>query len=202
MGHFATLSIDENIATVTLDSKDDQVNILGPDSLTELDRLAEQLANTASLSGVILCSGKSGGFVAGADIDLIEEVTDPAIGEELATKGQVVFNKWAALSSPVIALLHGHCMEGGTELALACDYRLAGLELKIGLPEVKLGILPGFGGTQRLPLLVGLEAALDMILSGRTLTADQALASGLIDMATDKELLFDTPNDCCSTPNN
>jgi 3-hydroxyacyl-CoA dehydrogenase / enoyl-CoA hydratase / 3-hydroxybutyryl-CoA epimerase len=191
MGNFATLSIEENIATVTLDSSDDQVNILGPDSLTELDQLAEQLAHTDPLSGVILCSGKSGGFIAGADIDLIAEVTDPATGEKLATKGQAVFNKWAALPSPVIALLHGHCMGGGTELALACDYRLAGREMKIGLPEVKLGILPGFGGTQRLPPLVGMEAALDMILSGRTLSADQALASGLIDMVTDKDLLFD-----------
>jgi len=200
MGNFATLSIEEHIATVTLDSKDDQVNILGPDSLTELDQLAEQLAHTDLLVGVILCSGKSGGFVAGADIDLIAEVTDPAIGEELATKGQAVFNKWAALPIPVIALLHGHCMGGGTELALACDYRLAGRELKIGLPEVKLGILPGFGGTRRLAPLVGLEAALDMILSGRTLTADQALASSLIDMVTDKELLFDDAKRLLRTP--
>jgi len=198
---FATISVENGIATVALDSNSDKINILGPEPLAELDALADQIAENADIAGVILLSNKPGGFVAGADIGLIESVTDAGVGENLAARGQEIFNKWLQLECPVIALLHGHCMGGGTELALACDIRLADTELKIGLPEVKLGILPGFGGTQRLPALIGLEQTLDLLLTGRTLSAKQAQARGLVDVVLDHDKLLEEARRLLKTPN-
>ncbi len=183
MKSFVSLTIDQDIASVVLDTPDDKVNILNPEFLRELQQTADRLATEQGLRGVVVSSSKKGGFIAGADIHLIESVTDQQAGTELARQGQKVFARWAALPFPVIAAIHGHCMGGGTEFALACHLRIAAGDMKMALPEVRLGILPGFGGTQRLPRLIGLEAALDLILTGRTVKADKALRIGLIDAA-------------------
>jgi 3-hydroxyacyl-CoA dehydrogenase/enoyl-CoA hydratase/3-hydroxybutyryl-CoA epimerase len=133
--------------------------------------------------GVIVAGPHADMFTAGADISLIQKVTDPAFGAQLAKEGQLAFAELEALPFPTVAAISGPCVGGGCELALACKYRVIADRPSsiIGLPEIKLGILPGFGGTQRLPKVVGLPKALDIILAGKTLKAAQALKAGLVD---------------------
>jgi 3-hydroxyacyl-CoA dehydrogenase/enoyl-CoA hydratase/3-hydroxybutyryl-CoA epimerase len=175
----------DSIATVTLHATDTKVNILNADFLNDLEAAAVELATRDDISGAIVASSLKGGFIAGADIGEIEQVTDPDKGAELAAVGQRIFDRWAALPFPVLAAIHGHCMGGGTEFALACDYRILGDSAIIALPEIKLGILPGFGGTQRLPRLVTIEKSLDIILSGRNVRSSEALKCGLADRLVD-----------------
>mgnify|MGYP001222900815 CR=1 FL=1 len=131
--------------------------------------------------GLIIASPSREMFTAGADINLIKSVEDPKEGERLAAEGQAIFTEIEALTFPTVAAISGPCVGGGCELALAC----------IGLPEVKLGILPGFGGTQRLPRLLGLPRALDIILGGKILRPKQALADGLVDDIVKYDNLID-----------
>ncbi|MGH7460028.1 MAG: 3-hydroxyacyl-CoA dehydrogenase NAD-binding domain-containing protein, partial [Longimicrobiales bacterium] len=131
----------------------------------------------------VLLSGKPGSFIAGADVNEIAAVTDPAEGASKAQAGQQVFSRLSQLPVPTVAAIDGICLGGGTELALACSYRLASerKETRIGLPEVQLGIIPGFGGTTRLPRLVGMRAATEIILTGRPIDAKKAERIGLVD---------------------
>jgi 3-hydroxyacyl-CoA dehydrogenase/enoyl-CoA hydratase/3-hydroxybutyryl-CoA epimerase len=175
------LEIHDGVAVVTLDPPGEKVNILNAGLLGALESTARDLASRQDLAAVVVISAKHGGFIAGADIHEIESVTDAAVGAELARQGQRIFGLWASLPFPVVAALHGHCLGGGTEFALACHYRIATPDAVIALPEVRLGILPGFGGTQRLPRLISIEKALDIILTGRNVPAEEALALGLID---------------------
>jgi len=190
-----TLELVQGVALLTLDVPDATVNILSTPIMRQLDELIAQLENRSDLTAVVIRSGKSGGFVAGADIGEIENVTDPELGAELAQNGQRIFTRLEKLPIPVVAALHGHCMGGGTELALACHYRIAADNLAMALPETRLGILPGFGGTQRLPRLIPLDIALDMILSGRTLRAKKAFSCGLVDQVVPLEKLKDAAID-------
>src|SRR5690606_16235588 len=133
------------------------------------------------------------GFVAGADIKEFQQFdADGSVGDALF-RGQQVFQKLAELPCPTVAAIHGFCMGGGTELALACRYRVASSDAstRIGLPEVKLGIYPGWGGSVRLPRLVGAPAAFDMMLTGRALTAKAARAIGLVDKVVEPAMLVD-----------
>ena len=175
------LEMHDGIAVVTLDAVDDKLNILNAGMLAALERTARDLASRRELTAVVVISGKHGGFIAGADIHQIKGVTDAGTGEQLAREGQRIFSLWAALPFPVVAALHGHCLGGGAEFALACHYRIATADATVGLPEVRLGILPGFGGSQRLPRLISIEKALEVILSGRNVHAEEALTLGLID---------------------
>jgi len=171
----------DGVAVVTIDAQESRVNILNADLLGALEKMARDLSSRQDLRAAVVISAKNGGFIAGADIHQIESVTDAATGAALAREGQRVFGLWASLPFPVVAALHGHCLGGGTEFALACHYRIATPDAAIGLPEVRLGILPGFGGSQRLPRLLSIEKALDIILTGRNVRAEEALAIGLID---------------------
>jgi len=190
-----TLELVQGVALLTLDIPNSTVNILSSPVMQQLDELISQLEERSDLTAVVVCSGKTGGFVAGADISEIENVLDPEVGAELAQNGQRIFSRLENLSFPVVAALHGHCMGGGTELALACHYRVAAENLSMALPETRLGILPGFGGTQRLPKLIPLDTALDMILSGRTVRARKALSCGLVDQVVTREKLKDSAID-------
>jgi 3-hydroxyacyl-CoA dehydrogenase/enoyl-CoA hydratase/3-hydroxybutyryl-CoA epimerase len=174
------LEIHDGVAVVTLDAPGAKVNILDAGLLGALESTARDLGRQ-ELTAAVVISAKERGFVAGADIRQIESVTDAGEGAELARRGQMVFGLWAGLPFPVVAAIHGHCLGGGTEFALACGYRIAAPDAVIGLPEVKLGILPGFGGTQRLPRLIAIEKALEIILTGRNVRAAEALAAGLVD---------------------
>jgi len=182
-------TIREGIARITLDAADEKVNVLNGRFLQDLDRVATALASKPGISAAVVLSAKEGGFIAGADINEIEQVTDPVQGAELAAEGQRILGRFESLPFPVVAAIHGHCMGGGTEFVLACNYRIAADDASIALPEVKLGIFPGFGGTQRLPRLVGIEKALDIILSGRTVRAAEADRIGLVDRTVPRQKL-------------
>ena len=149
-----------------------------------MDSLAEALQQVqrSRPPGLIITGPNEDMFCAGADINLIRDVTDPVVAEKLAKRGQEIFGMIAALPFPTVAAISGPCVGGGCELALACSHRLISDSKgsAIGLPEIKLGILPGFGGTQRLPRLVGISKALDIILAGKILRPQQAFKCGLV----------------------
>ena len=183
----------DGIAILTFDLPNEKVNKLTMQVMDELDRLLGELAANNEIKALVIRSGKDGNFIVGADIAEIRNITDTGAGERLAQKGQAVFSKLEALPFPTVAAIHGPCMGGGLELALACAYRVISNDQKtaLALPEVNLGIIPGFGGTQRLPRLVGLSNALDIILSGASVYAKKAWKIGLADEVTYKELLLD-----------
>ncbi len=169
------------IAHLVMDDPARKLNVLDEGALGSLEQALTQLEAHAELSGIILRSGKPGSFIAGADVDAIGAITDSGRVRALVRRGHAAFSRLAALRVPTVAAIEGVCLGGGLEMALACDSRVAAEEeTQIGMPEVLLGIIPGFGGTARLPRLVGLSAALDLILTGRTLDAKRAEKLGLI----------------------
>lgn len=169
-------------ALLTLDVAGQSANVLSQEVLQELERQLTELENQP-LRGLIIRSGKASGFIAGADVREFEKIADPARAAELAQLGQQVLARLAGLPFPSVAVIYGFCLGGGLELALACTYRLVREDAgtRLGLPEVRLGIHPGFAGTRRLPPLVGDLAALDMMLTGRTVSAREARRLGLVD---------------------
>ena len=177
------LDINDNVAILTLNSP--PVNALSADVREGLDKgIKEAIANSNVEAIVLICDGRT--FIAGADIS--------EFGKE--PKGPSLFEVQEELESspkPIIAAIHGTALGGGLEVALTCHYRIAVPSAKCGLPEVSLGLLPGAGGTQRLPRLVGVEQALKMVTSGTHLSADKCLKSGLIDkLANEDQLLEDS----------
>ena len=166
-----------------------RVNLLTSAALVELRRHLVALASKPTLRGLLITSGKPDHFLAGADVEEIRSVREANEGQEKAIEGQILFQRLAEMSVPTCAAIEGTCLGGGLELALACRYRLASDSDKtsLGLPEVRLGILPAFGGTTRLPRLIGLVPALDLLLTGKTLDARRALRLGLVDDVLPKE---------------
>ena len=172
----------EGIAWLTLDKPNTSANVLSAAVLTELnERLAE--LERARPRGLILISGKKSGFIAGADIREFTGITDEAGGYALIRAGQQVFDRLEALPCPTVAAIHGFALGGGLETALACRYRVAVADerLALGLPEVQLGLHPGFGGTVRSVRLLGVRPAMQLMLTGRPLRAEKALQLGLVD---------------------
>ncbi|MCL2899503.1 fatty acid oxidation complex subunit alpha FadJ [Brenneria tiliae] len=184
----------DNIGVVTIDVPGEKVNTLKSEFAEQIVKVLEQAQQHAALRGLVLVSAKADSFIAGADIAMLDGCTSAEQAQALAIKGQETFAYIAALPFPVVAAIHGACLGGGLELALACDYRLCSLDEKtlLGLPEVKLGLLPGSGGTQRLPRLIGVGPALDIILTGRHVRAAQALKLGLVDDAVPHSILLQT----------
>jgi 3-hydroxyacyl-CoA dehydrogenase/enoyl-CoA hydratase/3-hydroxybutyryl-CoA epimerase len=172
----------EGIAWLTLDKPGTSANVLSGSVLSELDALLAPLERRPP-RGVVVMSAKKSGFVAGADIKEFTGITDAASGYQLIHRGQQVLTRLASLPCPTVAAIHGFALGGGLELALACRYRVAvGDErLLLGLPEVLLGIHPGFGGTVRSVRVAGVRVAMEMMLTGKPLRAAQALAAGLVD---------------------
>lgn len=172
----------DGIAWLTLDRANSAVNALSAEVMAEFAQVLDVL-QSAPPKGLIIRSGKSAGFIAGADVDEFAELSTPEQAHALVERGWHLFNRLATVSYPTLALIQGHCLGGGLELALACRYRLAvdvpGTSL--ALPEVMLGIFPGWGGMRRLPALIGPPAALDMMLTGRPADARKAAALGLVD---------------------
>lgn len=186
-------TVEKNIGIVTFDLKNEKVNRFNTQVMEELDKLLDQLAQNTELECLLFMSGKKGIFIAGADINEIKDITDPQKGYDVARAGQSVFNKIDKLPFPTVAVIDGACMGGGTELSLACKYRLAtdNPKTKIAFPEVNLGILPGWGGCTRLPKLIGLQRSLDIILTGKNLIAKRAQRSGVVDKVIPKEQVKD-----------
>ncbi|MEN1958162.1 3-hydroxyacyl-CoA dehydrogenase NAD-binding domain-containing protein [Luteimonas changyuni] len=190
--HWQAEQRTDGVVLLTFDRLGESVNTFAQDVLVELDALLERLALDPP-KALVLRSGKAKGFIAGADIrEFAEFDAKGTIGDSIR-RGQQAFQRLAELPCPTVAAIHGFCMGGGTEIALACRYRVASNDpsTRIGLPEVKLGIYPGWGGSVRLPRLVGTPAAMDMMLSGRTLSASAAKNIGLVDQVVEPAQLVD-----------
>ncbi|MHB8843182.1 MAG: 3-hydroxyacyl-CoA dehydrogenase NAD-binding domain-containing protein [Nitrospirota bacterium] len=192
MSSFTLDKHPDGIAVLTFDLPGEKVNKLSTPVMDELDRLLDTLSLDRKIKALVIRSGKADTFIAGADIAEIRDITDPGLGEELSARGQAVFGKLEALPFPTVAAIHGACLGGGLELALACSHRVISSDPRtvLGAPEVKIGIIPGFGGTQRLPRLVGLTNALEMILTGKNIHAKKAKKIGLADEMTYPETLL------------
>lgn len=191
--HWRTQTRPDGVVVLHMDRADASVNSFSQDVLIELGDLLERLAIDPP-PGAVIASAKANGFIAGADLKQFQEYDRKGTINDAIRRGQATFQKLAELPCPTVAAIHGFCMGGGTELALACRYRLASDDgsTRIGLPEIKLGIIPGWGGTARLPRLIGAPAAMDLMLTGRTLSASAARALGLVDKVVDKAVLIDS----------
>lgn len=191
--HWRLESTESGIAILTLDKDGASANVLSREVLNELAGLLDDIARNASLRGLVIASGKRSGFVFGADISEFDEIDSAEAGTQLAAEGQAIIGRIAALKIPSVAAIDGFALGGGLELALACDYRVAAKswDRRIGLPEVQLGIQPGFGGVVRSVALLGPVQALDLILSGRQVSAVEAEKIGLVDRIVEKDALLD-----------
>ena len=185
--------LDGGIVLIRLGAANEKVVTLTVSRLASLRNQLIELEQQRPAALIITGPGKDM-FTAGADINLIQEIRTAADGERFAKEGQKVFDILERLTFPTVAAISGPCVGGGCELVLACRYRIASDQKStvIGLPEVKLGIIPGFGGTQRLPRLIGISKALDIICAGKTLKANKALESGLVDLVVPFDKLLDT----------
>lgn len=179
-------ALDGDVAVITVD-RQAALNALNQDVLIELS-LAFEMAEANADVRALVVTGAGRAFVAGADIGGMRELTDAFAGRELSLLGQDVFGSLAALPFPTVAAINGFALGGGLELALAADLRVASPAAKLGLPEVGLGLIPGYGGTQRLPRLIGQGRALDLILTGRHVGAEEALQLGLVNRVADDAL--------------
>jgi len=180
------------VVALNLDRAQSPLNTLSQAVLLELEALIERLAIDPP-RGVIVRSTKPTGFIAGADLQEFQQLDQLGQVNDALLRGQSVLQKLAELPCPTVAVIDGHCLGGGTELALACRYRLASDQERthIGLPEIRLGIFPGWGGSARLPYLIGAVAAMELMLSGRTLSAKAAADLGLVDKVVAVEKLMD-----------
>jgi enoyl-CoA hydratase len=170
---------DNAVATVTLD-RPEVLHALDAVMFDELERAFAELSSDAAVRVILLTGSGDRAFAAGADIRALTH-TDAASGQKISARGQHVMLNMERCGKPVIACINGVALGGGLELALACTFRLAADRAKLGLPELKLGLIPGYGGTQRLPRLIGTSAALKLMLSGAAVDAAEALRLGLVD---------------------
>lgn len=167
------------VVTVTLD-RPKVLNALNAATFVELDSAFDEVAADEEVRAVLLTGAGDRAFAAGADIRELAAV-EGGEGRAFSLRGQAVFRKIETLGKPVIACVRGFALGGGCELALACTLRIAADDAKFGQPEVKLGVIPGYGGSQRLPRLVGRGAALKLLLTGAIIDASEALRIGLVD---------------------
>jgi 3-hydroxyacyl-CoA dehydrogenase/enoyl-CoA hydratase/3-hydroxybutyryl-CoA epimerase len=183
---------DDGVLVLTLDVPGESVNTLSRSLMNEMDVTLGEIEGTLGVTAVVLRSGKPDGFIAGADIRDLGQIRSAIEAETLSRGGQAILDRLQALPFPVVAAIHGAALGGGLEVALACRYRVATDDPKtvLGLPEVQLGLIPGAGGTQRLPRLVGVPTALDLILTGRSLKARRAQKAGLVDEVVPVSLLL------------
>ncbi|MCB0339606.1 MAG: enoyl-CoA hydratase/isomerase family protein, partial [Bdellovibrionales bacterium] len=190
---------NHRVAIIRLGAPGESVVTLDRTRIDSLKAIVEEL-KTRPPKGVVIIGPNEDMFTAGADIRAIKEISDPTVGEKIAREGQHIFDDIEALPCITVSAVSGACVGGGCEMALACDYRIISDSPRsvIGLPETKLGIVPGFGGSQRLPRLIGLPAALDIILSGKTLRPKKALKVGLVDKVVKFEQLEQTAREIAS----
>ncbi len=189
-----TLTRQENgIAHLVMDVAGETMNTLKAEFAEEIADVLQEIKADNSLRGIVLLSGKKGSFVAGADINMLANCKTSEEATALSRQGQMIFDQLESLPIPVVAAIDGACLGGGLELALACHARVCSDSPKtaLGLPEVQLGLLPGSGGTQRLPKLVGIQKALDMMLTGKQLRAKQALKAGLVNDVVPNSVLIE-----------
>jgi len=190
MSAFKNLRLDRDggVATLTV-NRPDKLNALDAATVAELGQAVIELDVDPAIGVVILTGAGDKAFVAGADIGMLAEqgVLD---GRANAARGQALTMAIERSRKPYLAAINGFALGGGLELALACDLRFAAQTAKLGLPEVGLGIIPGYGGTQRLPRLIGMGPALELILTGDPVTAEEAMRLGLVNRVFPKEALL------------
>ncbi len=183
MKYFKFKTDKQGVATLTFDMPKSSVNVLSSAVLDALEKQLDKCFKDQNIKALFIESAKKDIFIAGADIKEIEQAKEQTVIDRFIAKGQEIFNKLEKLPFPTIAVINGACLGGGLELALSCDYRIATshAHTRIGFPEVNLGILPGFGGTQRLSSLVGYAKAMELILGAKQLKGEKALKLGLVD---------------------
>jgi 3-hydroxyacyl-CoA dehydrogenase/enoyl-CoA hydratase/3-hydroxybutyryl-CoA epimerase len=188
-----SLSVNEGIAIITIDLPNEPVNKFSAAVIAEFDAMLTQVEGNSAVKAAVLISGKPDVFIAGADVDAFLEFKSAADAEAASASGHVLLLRLERSRVPVVAAIHGACLGAGLETALACAYRIATDHPKtvLALPETQLGLIPGAGGTQRLPKVVGLQVALDMILTAKNVRAKKALQSGLIDELVHPAILRD-----------
>lgn len=189
--NFESILIDKNegIATITI-NRPQKLNALNKTTIFELHTALKSLESDASIQVMIIIGSGEKAFVAGADISEFANFSTSE-GKDLARKGQeMLFNFIENLKKPVIAAINGFALGGGLELAMSCHFRIASDNAKMGLPEVSLGVIPGYGGTQRLPQLVGKGKAMELIMTAGMISANEAKDVGLVNHVTTQEELM------------
>ncbi|MEO5800571.1 MAG: enoyl-CoA hydratase-related protein, partial [Gemmatimonadales bacterium] len=183
-----------NVAIVTFNVPNEPVNTISKAVGWELDEVLSRLASDEPTKAIVLRSGKPDSFIAGADIEEFVQLRSVEEAVRLSKDGQLLMQRVADSGKPVVAAIHGACLGGGLELALACRYRVASDHPKtqLGLPETQLGLIPGAGGSNRLPRLIGVRAAFDIILAGKSERAKKAFQIGLVDELVPEAILLDT----------
>ncbi len=191
---FTLVRQENGIAHLVMDVVADTMNTLKAEFAEQVADVLADIKSDTSITGIVVCSGKKDSFVAGADINMINDCKTKEEVVALSRQGQTIFAQLEQLNIPVVAAINGACLGGGLELAMACHARVCSDSPKtaLGLPEVQLGLLPGSGGTQRLPKLVGVQKALDMMLTGKQLRAKQALKVGLVNDVVPNSILIET----------
>lgn len=186
---FLTFSVADRIATITV-NRPDKLNALNDATIAELGVAIDEARSREDV-GAVLLTGAGRAFVAGADISELESQS-PLQATARARAGQAIFRRYETSPKPVVAAINGFALGGGCELAMACHVRIASEFAKLGQPEVKLGIVPGYGGTQRLPRLIGRGAALRLLLTGEMIDAAEAFRLGLVDQVVAGDVLIET----------
>ncbi len=184
------ISKKEKVGWVTI-NRPDKLNALNSETIGELHKAFTSFKNDEEVNAVILTGAGDKAFVAGADIGELAEL-DEQSGREYVLKGQKLTKLIENFNKPVIAAVNGYALGGGTELALACHIRIGSENAKMGQPEVKLGLIPGYGGTQRLSRLVGKGKAMELIFSGKTIKGEEAHQIGLLNKVVPQEELYST----------
>lgn len=186
---YETLLVErsDNYAVVTL-NRPKVMNALNRTFFSELETAFTELRNDAAIRAIILTGAGEKAFAAGADISELASLSGLE-GQQLSARGQAIFRAIETCGKPVIAAINGFALGGGCELAMACTIRIASDRARLGQPEVKLGLVPGYGGTQRLPRLVGKGAALKLLLTGDMVSAEEAFRIGLVDEVVPAEAL-------------
>jgi enoyl-CoA hydratase/carnithine racemase len=192
-GQNVKVAAEDRVAVVTIDHR--PVNALDRQTLQELGQIIDAIGADSTVKVVIITGGGSLAFVAGADIKEVGQLKSPQEAQEMAALGQAVFLKIQRLTKPVIAAINGVCLGGGCELAMACHLRISGDRARFGQPEINLGIIPGWGGTQRLPRLIGKAKATEWILTGDMYTAQEALRLGLVNQVVPQDQVLKVAKD-------
>lgn len=182
---YVKVAMEDRVAVVTIDHP--PVNALNRQTLQELGHAIEGLKGDATTKAIVITGGGSFAFVAGADIKEVSQIGSVQEAKEMATLGHTVFSAIQRLRKPVIAAINGVCLGGGCELAMACHLRISGDRARFGQPEITLGIIPGWGGTQRLPRMIGKAKAIEWILTGDLYTAQEAARLGLVNQVVPQD---------------
>jgi enoyl-CoA hydratase len=182
-------TIERNILTITV-NRPDKLNALNRDTIQEIGEEIKKAEKDSSVKGIIITGSGSKAFVAGADISEFSDYSATE-GKQLSADGHKVFDSIENCSKPVIAAVNGFALGGGCELAMSCHIRVASMNAKFGQPEVKLGVIPGYAGTQRLIQLIGKGKAFELLMTAEMIGAEEALQLGLVNYVTSSEQLMD-----------